>query len=339
MATGKSDQTLLVSQVTALSVFCAASLVIVQAVPAEAAPNKTKVASLGAPIGLAPPPLFTGGKDFGDCLVQAHNFYYSGAYQQALQAFAQALNFKVDDPVALCGLGMCEAQIGAREGALEHLMRALLLKPDLTLARFHFACLVMHDGRYDEAASDFLRVLQAEPDNLAARGNLALCYMQYGQLDQALQNLLYIASKDPNSAETHYNLACVYETKKDLDNAAIEYKKTIELNEKHGLAFLGLSKIFMEKKDLKHALTMAKQACQLQPDNHYAYITMGRVLELGSGNATGKVKEDIERDANICYRQAIQLAPKDPLCKKLETNMLKETAKKYNLQDKLPWLK
>ena len=61
-------------------------------------------------------------------------------------------------------------------------------------------------------------------------------------------------------------------------------------------------------------MLLEKQAIKMLPTNHWAYLVLGDALD-GMGS-TG--------DAMEAYRKAIQLNPKDPGCRAVLANLLKQ---------------
>jgi tetratricopeptide (TPR) repeat protein len=77
---------------------------------------------------------------------------------------------------------------------------------------------------------------------------------------------------------------------------------------------MGLGKCFLARKDYKNAALIEKRAIQLFPNNHWAYLALGDAY-----NGLGQKGDSLE-----AYRKAIQISPKDPACRAVLTNLLKQ---------------
>lgn len=236
------------------------------------------------------------------------------AYSQAAATFKKAVEAKPDSWEAHLELGKALSRIGSADAAILELLESLRFNLKNPEAREEMAVIFMNRSSFDEAGGQLKQVLDLVPDDYMARGNYGLCLEQIGYIDAAIEQFNIVAKAKPNNIEALYNLALAYQLKGKFDEAALYYKRVLAIDPKHSLSYMGLGKSYLFHKDYKTAVLLEQQAIKMAPTNHFAYLVLGDAYD-GMG-ATGESLE--------AYRKAIQLNPKDPGCRAVLANLLKQ---------------
>ncbi|HEY9785071.1 MAG TPA: tetratricopeptide repeat protein [Candidatus Obscuribacterales bacterium] len=260
---------------------------------------------------------FTGANaEAKELLKNGRVLFSRGDYEQAAQAFSKA--------AALCPSAEARFEFAralARKGeddrALAEFLESLSLDRNQPQARIEMAAILMKRLNYDEAGGQLRQALELRPDDLATRGNYAICLQNLGFFDLAIEQFKIILSKDPTSVEALYNLGVALRLKGKVDEAQDLFKKVILHEPKPtdvqlSLAHTELGKCLLLKKDVKSAVALERLAIKYMPSNHWAFLTLGEAL-----NQQGKTDEALD-----AFRQAIQLKPKSPECRKALSELL-----------------
>lgn len=167
-----------------------------------------------------------------------------GDYQEAAQAYEQALAVSPDHPVATANLATCYlrnrtvlkaqdlltsylerhpddpaarlvfARVWVRQGDLEKAVEALrqviALKPDVLMARYNLGFIAYRSRRYDEAEENLKAAIALQPDHAESHYTLGLTCLALGRTDEAIARLEKAIALDPQLVGAHFNLAAAY---------------------------------------------------------------------------------------------------------------------------------
>lgn len=134
-------------------------------------------------------------------IVLGKTAYRAGRFEEAAEAFRQALAVNPESAVAHVDMAATLGQLGDRRGAIEHLRRALELAPDSVTARFNLGSLLAAEGAHAEAAEHLRRVVAVQPDDSQARSALARSLAATGDPESALEVLTEGIGRAPSAAE------------------------------------------------------------------------------------------------------------------------------------------
>ena len=151
-----------------------------------------------------------------------------GRYQEAIEAFKQAIRIKPDHVKAYLNLGIAYADNGQHEEAIISYKNAIRIKPDYTDAHCDLGVTYARQGRHQEAIDAYKQAIRIEPDLAEAHFNLGVNYGKLGRNQDeivAYQQAIRIKS---DFAKAHYNLGVVYLQEVGNKGSALEEYKLLQ---------------------------------------------------------------------------------------------------------------
>jgi FkbM family methyltransferase len=145
-------------------------------------------------------------------------------YDEALQAYDQALRIKANFPVALNNLANTLKQLGRLEEAVTRCREALRYKPDYGTAHNNLGVALVAQGRLAEASASFQKALELMPNDAVARTNLGATFVRQGRFGEGSEAALQVLRANPNYAEAHKNQAIVWLLLGDFERGWPEYE-------------------------------------------------------------------------------------------------------------------
>jgi spermidine synthase len=130
-----------------------------------------------------------------------------GRYDEAADAFRQALTRRVDSVDANRNLGTALAASGHAAEAVGYLRRAVQLAPGNGGAQYELGTLLLEQRRFAEAADCFRAAVNVMPDSAAAHNDLGIALASLGDLSQATEHFRRAVALDPAFDEARRNLA------------------------------------------------------------------------------------------------------------------------------------
>ena len=120
----------------------------------------------------------------------------SGKYQEAVDAYKQAIRIKPDFTAAYYNLGHAYRKLGKNQEALGAFKQAIRIRPDLAIAHENLGATYLVLGKQQEAIDAYKQAIRIKPDLASAHFSLGVTYL---------------IIKDKNSARDQYEIL------KDLD--------------------------------------------------------------------------------------------------------------------------
>lgn len=154
----------------------------------------------------------------------------AGAFDDALDDYAQSVKINPADPAAIAGRGQARLARGDVDGALADYNEALKLAPNAVayfIARGH-ARLVK--GMSDLAVADFSEAIRLNPKSASAYNNRGLAHRKLGQLDAAVADYTQAITLNPIYALAYNNRAYVHEAQGRKQDAMIDYGRALVLD-------------------------------------------------------------------------------------------------------------
>jgi tetratricopeptide (TPR) repeat protein len=211
----------------------------------------------------------------------------AGRYQEAIEAYKQAIKLKPDYASAYNDLGCAYNDLGRHQEASEAFKQAIKLKPDYATANYNLGIACYALGRYQEAIDAYKQAIKLKPDDIDAHYNLGIAYLGIKDKASALKEFEILKKMDLVRASQLSNK--IASAEKDLSQAApLDADGYFNLGVDHA-----------DAGQWKEAIEAFKQAIKLNPDDASAHYNLG----VAYGNL-GRHKEEIE-----AYKQAIKLNP------------------------------
>ena len=172
------------------------------------------------------------------------------------------------------------AEDAMKEGAYAEALDAyaLALEMDATLTKAHFgrAAAFTQLGDMDSAIACYTAALEAEPKHVQALRNRGWLYMRQQQYRQAVGDYTAAVSLDPEDATLVYARANAYYRSKDYAHALQDYDEVIRRAPAFTEAYVSRGVTHAVLQEYRRAIADFNQAITLEPDNGYAYHRRGR---------------------------------------------------------------
>jgi adenylate cyclase len=164
-------------------------------------------------------------KALGDLLLAAPR----RLFDQAVEAYAKAIELRPFFAEAHVGLGDAKAAKGDVDGAVAAYQKALTFnavnpKVHMSLGKIYYA----EKGLYYEAVSAYKRALELDPGSIEGRMGLGEVYEDKGLYKEAIEEYQRVIELDPKHTGAMYNLAIVFE-KTDPREAIAQWERYIAL--------------------------------------------------------------------------------------------------------------
>jgi tetratricopeptide (TPR) repeat protein len=127
-------------------------------------------------------------------------------YNEAADAFRDALKRRADSADANRNLGTALAATGHVPEAIERLRRATELAPDNGGAQYELGNLLLAQHEFAQAAAAFRLAIRTLPDFAPARNGLGIALASLGDLNRAVEQFQQAVTLDPEFGEGRRNL-------------------------------------------------------------------------------------------------------------------------------------
>ena len=258
----------------------------------------------------------------------------SGRWEQAAEAYDEAMKLRPQSCEAYTNLGIVREQLGddarrprrlrarharptprrwprsgtwrccwstpARLEEAERWYKQVLEKaPKEDEARFRLGYLRLQREDYRGAAEAFEGCLKYRPQWPEAYANLALAYSGMGDRDRAERLYEKMLDNDPKSMDALRGLAALAIQASDFDTALEFHVRLIDLGERSPEVLYNTGLMYEKAGQLDKAVRLYRDALAQQPDMPEALLNLGRILE-----SNGKSEE-----ARACWSKALEVEP------------------------------
>jgi len=226
--------------------------------------------------------------------------HQAGRFEQAYDAYQQALREHPNHPEALHLLGMLAHQIGDNELALELITLALIKQPDAPVFHSNLGNVLQALGRHADAIASFRKAVTIEPRNAVLHYNLGHALQTQGELHDAAESYRQATALAPDYVEAHSNLGHTYQALGELDKALASHQRALALAPSLAELHFNLAALLYEQGKLDDAIANYRSAIAAFPDYTHAHCNLGAAL-LAKGEFD---------DAVASYRRALEINPK-----------------------------
>lgn len=182
-------------------------------------------------------------------LLRGNAFFELGQYDDAIDAFTQALQINPESADSLIGLAFAQTQTRAFEDAEANIGRARDLAPNNPLALKVLGDLTYRLQRYDESYDAYKQAVELNNFALLYRIGLGRSEIATERFDEGLANLNYVLERVPNHVFTNFLKALALYRKGEFEQAKNTSEAVLEINNTHVPSFLiaGASSYAMEQ--------------------------------------------------------------------------------------------
>lgn len=205
-----------------------------------------------------------------------------GKWEEAAQAFMEAIEEKPADSVAYINFGNVLTAIGDNERALNFYNKAISIDENATAAYYSKGGLYYDEQNFDEAKNMFEMALKK---GLETGDNYFMLGMSLAQLGNSRLALPYLQRSTElleEDAEAHFQNGLCLAREGFIDEAIINLEKAAELDPQHADALYNLGVAYGFKENGEKALDMFNRALEIQPDHLLA--GHGKKLIEGQGS-------------------------------------------------------
>jgi tetratricopeptide (TPR) repeat protein len=263
----------------------------------------------------ATPPLFiptpTPTRSPDSYLLDARTFSQQGKYNQAAEAYKQAIQSDPKNINTYIDLARLQVLYGDLDGAIVNTENALLLNSKNSLAHAVHAWAVGRKGNFQLALAELDSAIKTDPGNALAYAYLAEVLTQQqtegkGELttvDKATEASRKALELGPNLMETHRARGLVLEITGNNAEAITEFEKAVVMNDSLADLHLALGRNYKALDDYNNAIDQFNRAISLQPNDPQPYIETA-LTYLKTGDYAKAVQY---------AEQAVQQKPEDAL--------------------------
>ena len=176
---------------------------------------------------------------------------------------------------------LCTSQ-GRYQDAIDAYCEAIAIQPDLVEAYINLGSMVSTLGQRDEAVVLLRRAIAIRPDNALAHGNLGKVLQDLGHLDEAFSAYSTAIALEPDNAVNLLNFGAVLLDRQAWDDAITVTRRVLVLQPDAAIAYANLTIAFVQLGQYEEALEAGRQAVALQPQSAAILAVLGGAMrELG----------------------------------------------------------
>ncbi|MBN1273398.1 MAG: tetratricopeptide repeat protein [Candidatus Aminicenantes bacterium] len=149
----------------------------------------------------------------------------SAQYAKAIETCRKVIDTYPPTHQDFYNLGIVTFKQGSYDQAYEAFNQALAKNSDFELAHFNLGLVFFKKKEYGKALESFLKYDSIKPGNPDALYNIAVAHLQLKKYEDAIAPLQKVIELKPDHAAAHYNLAIAYYACKDRFSAEEEFKK------------------------------------------------------------------------------------------------------------------
>ncbi len=191
-----------------------------------------------------------------------------GMYNDAIEAYRQAISVQPEDHTSYSGLALIYwGRLHKYKEAIEYMKKAIDLEPTEWELHKGLGTCYSAIGLYHEAIDSFDQSLKLKPNEAQTLNSIGLCYYNLGSYDEAIKNYKQVIKIDPIFALAHSNLGLAYQMLKRYSEAIESYEQACNITNYKNHIYIGtLAFICAESGDFDKAIEYQKKAIELAAD-------------------------------------------------------------------------
>lgn len=204
----------------------------------------------------------------------ANVYKETGAFDQALRLYDEAIALKPDNPFNHYNLGLTQLAAGRPEAALSSLEQARRLKPDFVDASLSLGNAAKALNRLEAAAQAYREAIRYRPDHADAHANLGAIQVLLGQQAAAVASLQTALRLNPQQAGAYNNLGSALHELGRLEEARQALLQAIALCPQGIDAYANLGAVLQDMDRFPEAVAAYRQVLALNPQHDGALSQM-----------------------------------------------------------------
>jgi Flp pilus assembly protein TadD len=158
------------------------------------------------------------------------NLYDEKQYDQAIDAFTQAIRLKPDYPDAYNERGMAYDEKGEYDLAIQDYTQAVKLNPNYAEAYYNRGISYANKGDYNQAVQDYTHALKLNPNDADVYNNRRVAYANNGDYNQAVLDYTRALKLKPDDAGVYSNRGSAYQNNKQYEQALQDYDHALQFD-------------------------------------------------------------------------------------------------------------
>jgi tetratricopeptide (TPR) repeat protein len=204
-------------------------------------------------------------------------------YDDAIEAFRQALSIDPKDTTAAWYLGYAYDNLNRYEEAVEAYRHALRVNPKYAKAWSGLGGTYEKLSRYKDAIDAYRQSLSIDPKNGNVWHGLGYSYDNLSRFTDAIEAYHQALRIDPKNGNIWYNLGIDYVELKRYKDAIDAYRQSLRIDPKNGNVWNNLGIAYGKIKHYEDAINTYRQSLRINPDDATARYNLGYSYFL-SGN-------------------------------------------------------
>jgi len=230
-------------------------------------------------------------KNFAEaCFYAGYCYGVLGRWQEAIEAFKQAIHIKPELVEAHNYLGIAYGALGRYQEAIDAYKKAIQVKPDYAPTYNKLAVAYGNLGLWQEALEACNQAISINPDYVEAYNNLGAVYGKLGQWQQAIDTLKQAVSIKPDYHETYNYLGMAYAVLGQWQEALEAWKQAIHCKPDYVEAHNNLGIAYGKLNRWQKQIEAFEQAISIKPDYAEAHYNLGMAY-LSLGDRASAIEE------------------------------------------------
>jgi len=206
-----------------------------------------------------------------------------GRYDEADQAFGEALRIRPDDQETYNAWGIALAQQKRFSEAESHYTAALRIDPEYADVHYNMGLLLAAEGRFSEAIGHFYGALRLQPSQPGIYLGLGKAYAGSGDFAKALGFYNHALLLDPDNAEIQMMIGLSYGMQGNIEECITWLNKALVLRPAYAEAHYNLGVALAKTGKLDEGIRHFREALRIKPGLEEAQKALDMALKRKAG--------------------------------------------------------
>ncbi len=205
-----------------------------------------------------------------------------GKLEEALADLTELAARRRREPDTVCNLGIIHQSRGELALAEGRFTSALQVDPTHAPGRYNRGLCEVLSGRYRAAVDDFSILSEVEPDHAWALIQCAIALYRLGRKERALDRMRHAVRRGPGDLQVRYNSGTLLLREEMIDRAVSELERAYEIDPRRIEVIINLGVAMYLTGHLRHSLDHFRAATRMAPRHalaRYNSVVASSMLE------------------------------------------------------------
>ncbi len=226
-----------------------------------------------------------------DFYKQGQDFRNSGAYEEAIRAYTQAIELDSKTALFFFERAWCYDEMRDYSEAIVDYTQAIALNPQDDMAYYNRGVTYSKLGKYPEAIADYTQATALNPQNDSAYYNRGVAYCNLGQHPEAIADYTQAIALNPQKDSAYNNRGNAYGKLDKYPEAIADYTRAISLNPQNDSAYNNRGCTHFELGQYPAALEDVNKAIEINPKYIDAYESRAEIYRATNQIALAEADE------------------------------------------------